>query len=75
MNKHLFPPITLFGHKFAMLHRLQMSMCRSDIRAVGIQPSWFPFLTRLMFENEPATYLVLYGSHSFKTSNEWKNGL
>ncbi|MCP3890091.1 MAG: MarR family transcriptional regulator [Desulfobulbaceae bacterium] len=55
MNKHLFPPITLFGHKFAMLHRLQMSMCRSDIQAAGIQPSWFPFLARLMFENEPVT--------------------
>ena len=55
MNELPFPPITLFGHRFAMLHRLQMSMCRADILAAGIQPSWFPFLAKLTFENEPVT--------------------
>jgi len=38
-----------------MLHRLQMSMCRGDILEAGIQPSWFPFLAKLTFENEPVT--------------------
>lgn len=38
---------TTFSHRFAMLHRLQMSMCRDDIKQAGLQPSQFPFLAIL----------------------------
>lgn len=46
---------TSFGYRFAMLHRLQMSMCKRDILQAGIQPSQFPFLMNLVQEESPVT--------------------
>jgi DNA-binding MarR family transcriptional regulator len=46
---------TSFGYRFAMLHRLQMSMCRKDMQQAGIQPSQFPFLAKLVREESPVT--------------------
>lgn len=46
---------TSFGYRFAMLHRLQMSMCRKDILSHGIQPSQLPFIVSLVNEPEPVT--------------------
>jgi DNA-binding MarR family transcriptional regulator len=44
-----------FGYRFAMLHRLQASMCRQDILKAGIQPSQMPFLLELVQETSPVT--------------------
>jgi DNA-binding MarR family transcriptional regulator len=46
---------TSFGYRFAMLHRLQMSMCKRDILQAGIQPSQLPFLMNLVQEDSPVT--------------------
>jgi DNA-binding MarR family transcriptional regulator len=46
---------TSFGYRFAMLHRLQMAMCKKDILQAGIQPSQFPFLMNLVQEESPVT--------------------
>ena len=44
-----------FGYRFAMLHRLQMGMCRQDILALGLQPSHLPFVISLSMETEPVS--------------------
>lgn len=44
-----------FGYRFAMLHRLQMSMCRKDILDHGLMPSLLPFVVRLVYEEAPVT--------------------
>ena len=46
---------TSFGYRFAMLHRLQGSMCRKQILQAGIQPSQLPFLLELVQENSAVT--------------------
>ncbi|MBU1171631.1 MAG: MarR family transcriptional regulator [Proteobacteria bacterium] len=46
---------TSFGYRFAMLHRLQMAMCRKDIQTQGLQPSQLPFVISLVHEDGPVT--------------------
>lgn len=46
---------TSFGYRFAMLHRLQIHMCKKDILQAGIQPSQLPFLVSLVQEESPVT--------------------
>lgn len=52
---------TSFGYRFAMLHRLHMSMCRKDILGQGLQTSQIPFILCLVHEDEPVTQDYLSG--------------
>ena len=52
---------TSFGYRFAMLHRLQLSLCRKEILRQGIQPSQLPFLVHLVRETDPVTQDYLSG--------------
>ena len=53
--KHIYQRETSFGYRFAMLHRLQLSLCRKEILKQGIQPSQLPFLLNLVKETAPVT--------------------
>lgn len=44
-----------FGYRFAMLHRLQMAMCRKDILGQGLQAGQLPFVISLVHEEKPVT--------------------
>ena len=46
---------TSFGYRFAMLHRLQVAMCRKDIQDQGLQPGQIPFVISLVHEDGPVT--------------------
>ena len=43
------------GYRFAMLHRLQLAMCRKEILDLGIRISQIPFILRLIQEEAPVT--------------------
>lgn len=72
---------TRFGYRFAMLHRLQLTMYRDVFLKEGIQPSWFPFMVKLAKESRPVTqdYLsqslaIDKGTTARVLSNLEKNG-
>ena len=46
---------TSFGYRFAMLHRMQLTMCRKEILNQGIRVSQLPFILRLVREPMPVT--------------------
>ncbi|WP_022666396.1 MarR family winged helix-turn-helix transcriptional regulator [Desulfospira joergensenii] len=52
---------TSFGYRFAMLHRLQMALCRKEILNQGIQASQLPFIVSLVREEKPVTQDYLSG--------------
>lgn len=49
------------GYRFAMLHRLQVAMSRSDILGHGLKPGHLPFIIRLIEEGTPVTQDYLSG--------------
>ena len=53
--------MTSFGYRFAMLHRLQLTMCRKEILNQGIRVSQLPFILRLVREQMPVTQDYLSG--------------
>jgi DNA-binding MarR family transcriptional regulator len=44
-----------FGYHFAKLHRLMVSLCKNDIRQMGIQSSQMPFIAELLHYDHPVT--------------------
>ena len=44
-----------FGYHFAKLHRLMVSLCKQNIKALGIQPSQMPFIAELFHCKGPIT--------------------
>ena len=52
---------TSFGYRFAMLHRLQLTMCRKEILNQGLRISQLPFILSLIREPMPVTQDYLSG--------------
>lgn len=48
-----------FGYRFAMLYRLNASLCREEIKEIGLSMGQVPFIAELLFEEGPLTQAQL----------------